>query len=114
MSPELAARVEAAVTGRPVGQSKLSPRLITLLRAGAVGVVVVLVVWVAVARRQSIDELEAERKAIIAQLEGHASQLTDADRATVPRIEKWVGQHADAYEGDLVADALRDPSAFST
>src|SRR5829696_4505196 len=100
MSPELAARVEAAVTGRPAGRSKASPKLTAVLRFGGVAAVIALVVWVALTRRQAIDELEADRKALLAQLHEDASRATDADKAIVSRIEAWAGKHTGAYEGD--------------
>lgn len=111
MSPELAARVEAAVTGKPVGRSKASPKLTALLRAGGVAAVIALVAWIAVTRRQSIAELEADRAALLAELHEDASRATDADKAIVPRIEVWAGLHSGAYEGDLVDGALRDEGA---
>lgn len=113
MSPELAARVEAAVTGRPAGRSKMSPKLVALLRPGGVVLVIALVLWIAQGRRQAIDELEADRKALLAQLHESTSRATDADKMIVPRIEAWAGKHAGAYEGDLVDDSVRGEGAMS-
>src|SRR5690349_19966792 len=101
MSPELAARVEAAVTGRPVGAKKLPPTLVAILRTGGFVGVIAFVVWIIVARRQAIDELQGERDALLAEVQGHASKVTDADKAMVSRVESWLPKHSGPYEGDL-------------
>jgi hypothetical protein len=114
MSPELAARVETSVTGRPAGRGKMSPMVISALRfcglAGRIGIVV----WIVVVRRQANAELEADRNGLLAQLNEDASQATDADKAIVSRIEAWAGKHTGAYEGDVVDDSVRGAGMSAT
>ncbi|MFO0762099.1 MAG: hypothetical protein U0359_37015 [Byssovorax sp.] len=113
MSPALAARVEAAVTGRPAGRGKLSPRVTALLRVGAVAAVIAFAWSIVRARRTSIDELESDRRTLLAQIDEHASKVTPEDLSMPAQIEAWLGQHSGPYEGDLVADSVRDKDALA-
>ena len=51
--------------------------------------------------------------ALLAEVQGHASKVTDADKAMVSRVEAWLPNHSGAYEGDFVADSLRAEGAFA-
>lgn len=114
MSPELAARVETAVTGRQTGPSKLSTRLIAVLRFFGVAAVIGVVVWLVVVQREASAEFEADRNGLLAQLREDTSQATDADKAIVSRIEAWAGKHIGAYEGDVVDETLRGAGMSTT
>ena len=106
MSPELAARVEAAVTGKPAA-AKMSPKVVALLRfLGIVGFVGIFV-WLFVVRRQAALALEANRNELLAQLHEHTSQVTEKDRAMLTHIEKWVAEQSKEYGGDLIDDSVR-------
>lgn len=107
MSPELAARVETAVTGRRAGRNKMSPMLISVLRLGGAAGMIGLIVWLVVMQRRTNAEFEADRNGLLAQLHEDSSKATDADKAIVSRIEAWAGKHTGAYEGDVVDDSLR-------
>ncbi len=114
MSPELAARVETAVTGRSVGPSKMSPRLIAVLRVGGIASLIGLVVWLVAVQRQANAEFEADRNGLLAQLHEDSLRATDADKAIVSRIEAWGGKHAGAYGGDVVDETLRGAGMSAT
>ena len=114
MSPELAARVEASVTGRPVGKNKMSPKVVAVLRFVGIAGMIGIVVWLFVVRRRAADALEADRNALLAQLHEYTSQATDADRGILRRIETWVAEHSGAYEGDLVDDVLHGDTRSAT
>lgn len=114
MSPELAARVETAVTGRPADKNKMSPRLVAVLRLGGVVGLVGMVVWLLVVRRQANDAFEADRNGLIAQLHEDTSHATDADKALVTRVEDWAGANSGAYKGDVLDDAVRGANMSTT
>ncbi|HEY6078474.1 MAG TPA: hypothetical protein VIW29_06715 [Polyangiaceae bacterium] len=108
MSPALAARVQAAVSGRRGSQdSRRNPlagalRVVTfvLLLAAAAGVVQV--------RRQRAAELEAARASLLTKMRSAAAQLSRADLELKGRAESAVALHAvPLYPGDLLADELR-------
>jgi len=114
MDPELAARVETAVTGKPAGKGKMSPKVVAVLRFGGIAAMIGIVVWLVVVRRRALEAFEADRNALLAQLHEQTSQATVADKAIVSRIETWVAEHAGAYEGDLVDDILHGESMAIT
>jgi len=108
MSPALAARVQAAVSGgRGSHDSRRNPlagalRVVTfvLLLAAATGVVQL--------RRQRAAELDAARGSLLTKLRGAAAQLSRADLELKGRAESAVALHATPlYAGDLLADDLR-------
>lgn len=115
MDPALAARVEASVTGKPVGTGKsISPRAMAFLRfAGIIGAIGI-VAWIAIVRRQANDALEADRNSLLAQLHEHSSQATPGDKTLLPRVEAWVREHSGEYEGDLVDDSVRGEHMAAT
>ncbi len=113
MSPELAARVEAAVTGKPAA-AKMSPKVVALLRFFGIVGFVGIIVWLFVVRRQAALALEANRNEILAQLHEQTSQVTEKDRAMLPQIEKWVAEQSKEYEGDLIDDSLRGAGMMAT
>lgn len=115
MDPALAARVEASVTGKPIGSGKnISPRAMAFLRFAGILGAVGLIAWIAVVRRQANDALEAERNGLLAQLHTHSSQATVNDKTLLPRVETWVREHSGDYEGDVIDDSLRGPQMATT
>jgi len=114
MEPELAARIEASVTGKPAGTSILSPKVVSFLRfAGIVGFIGI-VVWLFVVRRRAAEALEADRHALLAQVRVFSERLTETDKRIVPRAEAWVAERAGAYEGDFVDESLRGEGMKAT
>lgn len=113
MAPELAARVEASVTGRPAG-GKMSPKTVAILRFFGIAGLLGIVVWLGVVRRQAARALEADRNALLAELHEQTARVTDADRAVLPRIETWVREHAGPYEGDIIDESVRGAGMTTT
>jgi hypothetical protein len=114
MSPALAARVEASVTGRPVAiRKKASPRVVALLRLAGLGLVLGLVAWVVLAHRQYTKELEAARRSLLQELHARAAVLTDKHKTMTVRGEALLAQLAGTYPGDLVAKELRDTASLT-
>lgn len=113
MHPDLAARIEASVTGRPV-RSKMSPKVVAILRFGGIVGFIGIVVWLFVVRRRAADALEADRNALLAQFHEITATTTDADKAISSRIEVWVGAHSGAYEGDLVDASVQGAGMATT
>lgn len=114
MSPELAARVEMAVTGRPAGVDKISPRWTALLRFCGITSVIGAVVWLVMVQREANAEFDADRNGLLAQLHEDSAQATDADKAIVSRVETWAGKHFGAYEGDIIDDSVRGAGMSTT
>lgn len=115
MSPELARRVQASVSGRKrlAGRKSRSPgavalmRLVTLLLvAGAVGGFISL-------RRRAEDELTRLREDVLSSVGKAARTLTLEDRRTLPRIERALSRAAGVYEGDWVEPALSSGTALA-
>jgi len=115
MDPALAARVEASVTGKPVGSGKtVSPRTMALLRFAGIFGAIGMIAWIAIVRRQANDALDADRNSLLAQLHEHSSQATESDIKLLPRVENWVREHSGDYEGDLVDDSVRGDNMAAT
>jgi hypothetical protein len=113
MSPELAARVRASVRG-PVAGKKLSPPQVALLRAGALSVVVGLLAWFIVVRRQLGRDLEADRASLLDAVRSESSQLGDRERNMVVRATRWLAREDGDYQGDIVSAQVRGAAAFSS
>ncbi|MBK9265752.1 MAG: hypothetical protein IPM54_38940 [Polyangiaceae bacterium] len=114
MSPELTERVEASVAGRPAGRAKMSPTVVAVLRFVGIAAVVGIVALLVVERRRAVDALEADRNALLSQLHESTAHVTAADKALLPRIEAWVGEHSGDYEGDIVDESLRGEGMTAT
>jgi hypothetical protein len=115
MDPALAARVEASVTGKPIGSGKnISPRAMAFLRFAGIAGAIGMVLWIALVRRQANDALEADRNSLLAQLHENSLQATDGDKALLPRVETWVREHSGDYEGDLVDESIRGDNMTAT
>lgn len=115
MDPALAARVEASVTGKPVGAGKsISPRAMAFLRFAGILGAIGMIAWIVVVRRQANDALDADRNGLLAQLHTHSSQATAADKTLLPRVEAWVRDHSGDYEGDVIDDSVRGEHMAAT
>ncbi len=115
MSPELARRVQASVSGkrRGAGQKSRSPGVVALLRVvtlsllfGAVGGVITL-------RQRDRDEVEALRAGLLDTVTKAAAVLNPEDRLTLPRVERALIRAAGGYEGDLVDASLRTKAGLA-
>lgn len=113
MSPELAARVEAAVRGRRAAPgARLAPRAVSMLRLGLVAGGIALGSSLALTWHGSKQELERERAALLETLARETSSLTGARREIPTRIKAWLEQAAGTFAGDFVMDELRDKDAL--
>ena len=115
MSPALAARVEASVSGRrgrPSTQRFTTPRLMSIVRLVIVLTVVSVVVAVVMVRRGEQQAFDRGRASLLATVQKESAQLTPADRGAVARIEAWLPRMGGAFEGDLVVPELRAPGAL--
>jgi hypothetical protein len=111
MSPELAARVEASVTGRTPGRSRQGARArrTALVRLTVAATVATLVGGVAVAWERGVSEREGARAALLDALSRESSGVTVADLEAPPRVEALLLKTYGAYPGDLVPPALHAP-----
>ncbi len=102
MSPELAARVESAVTGKRLSarERASSARIVAVVRALVIVVIGGVVASIVIARRQSARELEAMRQRILDDVHQKGGGVTEADRAATSRDEAWLLKSSGAYEGE--------------
>lgn len=108
MSPALAARVQAAVSGGRASGGARRNRLAGVLRVVTVVLVLAAVIGVARGRKQRAAELDAARSSLLGKIRGAASQLSRADFEIKARAESAIALHAaPPYAGDLMADELR-------
>jgi hypothetical protein len=128
MDPALAERIEASVRQLPRAPSSnlgkfgprarrgaLSPRLVAMARLTFVVTVALAIVLMVVARRRSARELESARAALTQKVRAESGSLTPAERNLVPRLEPWLRAAAGPYEGDVVAEELRQaPGALGS
>jgi hypothetical protein len=113
MSPALAARVQAAVSGRRAHAQRRSP-LKALLRIFTFAFVVTSAVGVVHFRRQQAEQLESLRRELLDRQAREAAPLTRADRELPTRVTTAVALHAaPAYPGDAVTRELRDESGLA-
>lgn len=112
MSPELAARVEASVTGRASSPRAGGRRLVAVARFAGLGLVAAIVVSLVAARRRAGNELEITRAALLTDLRAHSSTLTPTERELPARVAPWVVAEAHEYTADLVDPELRRPGQF--
>ncbi|HYP87772.1 MAG TPA: hypothetical protein VEQ59_06455 [Polyangiaceae bacterium] len=112
MSPELAARVQAAVSGH--AGTPRSGRLKSALRLLSFVFVVAAAIGVVHFQRQRTARLEAQRAELLRHLAEHARQLTRSDRDVPARVAAAVALHAaPSYAGDFVAHDLRDAARLN-
>lgn len=113
MAPELAARVEKAVTGRPAAaRGKVTPRVIALLRLVLVATAIFGGYTLLSGRRKVQQAFVHDRNALLARIDAEAASLTPQELDAVPRASGWLGRLAGPYEGDYVADELKKPGAL--
>jgi hypothetical protein len=107
MSPQLRARVLAAVTERrPGAKQRLSP-VVARLRLFGIVVVLTVVALVLKVRQERARQIEQQRASLLATLRTHESELTTDDRKLPGKVEKAVQmQAAPAYAGDRLPEAL--------
>ncbi len=119
MPPELAARVEASVSGthgkkrpdaRAAGRRTL---LVALARVAVVVAIGSLVATVVSLRRRDQRELEQARAPLLASVRAATASVTPEDLGAVARAESWLLRASEAYEGDFVADDVRGKDALS-
>jgi hypothetical protein len=114
MHPELAARVEAAVTGqRP---SRSSSRLAATLRGGArvafVLAVIAVVLLVLHKRREDQRALAHERGELLDRVAHESANLTEVDRKALARDEALLAGWSGAWPGESTADGVRGPGGL--
>jgi len=104
MSPELAARVQAAVSGRHARGRPVK----ALLRFLTFAFVLVSVVGIVRFRQQRLQSLERERAELLATLEQAGRSLTRSDRELERRVASAVAlESSPAYAGDQLPDEPR-------
>jgi hypothetical protein len=116
MHPELAARIEASVTGKKGRRRSASRarRIVSLARLALVVTALVAAYNVVVARRESKRALERARVDLLESVRAQGASLGPEEREAVTRVESWLARVSGPYDGDLVADELRAPGAFVT
>jgi hypothetical protein len=111
MSPGLRARIETSVSGRKsTGPSPAFVR--ALARFGILVMIIAIVVWLSVKKREGGQLLERERASLLDLLHATTASVTDDDRRAVARDEAFILKLASTYEGDLIPDELRAPNAL--
>lgn len=117
MSPALAARVAASVSGRrsTTPQARRTRPLTAIVRFVALALVVASVSTGYHYRRRTAHELAESRKVLLQAIDAHASSLSQAERNVLTRVEAAITLHVKvAYEGDFIAEDLRSESALNT
>lgn len=114
MSPALAARVMASVSGRRQDGSRRGRRSLTaLLRATTVALLAVSVGSVMSYRQRTQSELVAARGALLGAARSASRALTTADRDVLKQVEAAIVVHsAPSYAGDFIADDLQGSAHF--
>jgi len=108
MSPQLAARVLAAVRGEHGGGASRQRPLKALLRLLTVAALISSVSLFAYYRSKSTTELGQARSALLGAMLQQSSRLTRTDTELAGRVEAAVALHsAPTYAGDQIADDLR-------
>jgi hypothetical protein len=116
MHPELAARIEASVSGKkytPGAPRRLTPRLVRLARAALVLVVGLGIYTVVSGRRHDRADLERTRASLLDAVSAQSAWLSPEDKGAVTRAESWLMRSSGAYEGDLTTSELRGPGALA-
>ncbi len=123
MSPALAARIEASVTGRKLqpADAHRAPRTSSVRMRRFVSIArLVLVLTVAFAiynfivfRRESQRALVQARASLLESVRVQRESISAEDTQAVPRIETWLTQLSGPYEGDLVDAELRGPGKLA-
>jgi hypothetical protein len=116
MDPALAARIEAAVSGkrRKPGRSGLAPSLVSIARFGAIAALALVVYSVLGARRHEKQEIAQARSELLATVHKHSSALTETERSAVARDEAWLVAFSRGYDGETIAPELRGPGALTS
>jgi hypothetical protein len=110
MSPALAARVQAAVSGRQAPRRPLK----SLLRILTFAFVVASVIGVVHFRQQRLNELETQRAELLARLKDAGRPLTRADRELPTRVAAALARETSAsYLGDLLPHDLRSEARLN-
>lgn len=115
MSPELARRVQASVSGRkrPGGHKSRSPSAVALIRLVTLALVGGAIVgWISL-RQRAQDELARLREDVLATVSKASHKLSVEDRRALPRIERALSRAAGVYEGDWVEPALASGTALA-
>jgi hypothetical protein len=115
MPRALAARIEARIRSRRAAHGRtLAPLVVSVLRFGALGIVIALATLWVMARQQDRLRLEQRRAELLDSVEKQAAQLTEDDLGTTARVEEWLVRFSGPYAGDRVAAELRAPGALSS
>lgn len=115
MSPALAARVMASVTGRRAKTPGKRRRPLTAaLRLAALVLMVATVGTVIHIRHRSARQLRETRESLLHAMRAEVSSLSAADRDTLRRVEAAISAHsAPGYAGDWIADDLQSESRLA-
>lgn len=118
MDAALAARVEAAVSGRRGQKRKgvAKSRIVALSRVVAVVVVVFAVQAIVKLWRRDREEVTRARQSLVDALRSQGEGVTDADRRAARRIETLLVDVSRAFDKDVMTpnalDGLREPFVY--
>jgi len=115
MHPALRARIAATLKRSSGGGGRRlmdAPTAIAALRVLAVLSIVSLAVALYVVRKRAQERFEHKRASIVAAIQSQTAVLTDDDRRTLPRVEAWIAQFSQSYDGDVVTDEARSFDAM--
>jgi len=108
MSPALAARVQAAVSGKRVAENSRRNPLVGVLRVLTFVLLLASIVGIVRVRSRRAAELEDARSSLLQRVRNAAAQLTMQDRELKGRAQAAIALHATSpYAGDVLADELR-------
>lgn len=108
MSPSLAARVQAAVSGQSQPKMARKSRLKAGLRLLAFAALFGGVASALHLRQKRVEQLDQRRAELLSELMHHSEQLSHADRALPGRVTAAIAEQASAvYAGDVVSPELR-------
>lgn len=115
MSPALARRVQAAVTGRKekANGAYASLRVMRWLRFGAALGLVCLVSSIFMSLRHEHAMLRQERERLLSEWATQAARLTPSERGFLERVETKIVELANQYPGDFIAEELESEASLS-
>jgi len=106
MSPELAARVNASVSGKARGQKRSVVR--ALLGLAVLVTVALAIGSIAVSRTRQSDALESRRTRLLESFRERSASVAELDRRMLDRSMDLLLTLSAPYEGDLVSPKLRN------
>jgi hypothetical protein len=113
MSPELAARVQASVSGkRALPGARVAPRTRSLLRIVLFMTIVASSTWLALSWQRFKRDTESQRGALLGQVRDATADVDARELRMHTALHPWLLRLSGTYPEDLIAEEMRVPGAF--